>query len=82
MSIQTASSIQQLTKALWGVGQPSLPGGPLAGGFPTREEIEQMQLRKLRSLLEAILPANRLLRPQAGRLRPQFRSEPALRQLT
>ena len=30
----------------------------LAGGFPTREEIEQLQLRKLRSLLEAILPAN------------------------
>jgi phenylacetate-CoA ligase len=28
------------------------------GGFPTREEIERLQLRKLHSLLEAILPAN------------------------
>jgi phenylacetate-CoA ligase len=31
---------------------------PLAGGFSTREEIEHLQMRKLRSLLKAILPAN------------------------
>ena len=30
----------------------------LIGGFPTPEEIERLQLRKLRSLIEAILPAN------------------------
>src|ERR1019366_1123808 len=28
------------------------------GGFPTREEIEHLQMRKLRSLLKVILPAN------------------------
>ncbi|MCX6913906.1 MAG: hypothetical protein NT167_12780, partial [Verrucomicrobia bacterium] len=58
MLAETASSISEPSQAPWGTGQPSLPEAPLAGSFPTREEIERLQLRKLCSLLEAILPAN------------------------
>ena len=58
MLAETASSISEPSQAPWGTGQPSLPEAPLAGSFPTREEIERLQLRKVRSLLEAILPAN------------------------
>jgi phenylacetate-CoA ligase len=59
MLTETAVSIHPPGEALWGVGQPFLPGSPLVGSFPTQEEIEQVQLRKLRSLLEAILPSNK-----------------------
>jgi phenylacetate-CoA ligase len=58
MLAETASAISEPSPAPWGAGRPSLPEAPLARGFPTREEIERLQLRKLRSLLEAILPAN------------------------
>jgi phenylacetate-CoA ligase len=58
MLTETASAISEPSQALWGTGQPSLPEAPPAGGFPTHEKIERLQLRKLRSLLEAILPAN------------------------
>jgi phenylacetate-CoA ligase len=58
MVTETASPIHSPGEAPWGVGQPSPPGGPPARAFPTQEEIEQVQLRKLRALLEAIFPAN------------------------
>jgi phenylacetate-CoA ligase len=58
MLAETASAISEPSQAPWGTGRPSLPDAPFAGGFPMREEIERLQLRKLRSLLEAILPAN------------------------
>ena len=58
MLAETASAISDPSQALWGAGRPALPEAPHAGGFPTREEIERAQLGKLRSLLEAILPAN------------------------
>src|ERR1017187_3484843 len=58
MLTETTGSIHPPGETPRGVGRPSRPGGPLAGVFPTQEEIEQVQLRKLRSLLEAILPSN------------------------
>src|ERR1035437_5011440 len=58
MVTETASQIHSPGEAPWGVGQPSPPGGPPARAFPTQEEIEQVRLRKLRALLEAIFPAN------------------------
>src|ERR1039457_7247251 len=58
MLTETDAPIHPPGKAPWGVGQPSLPEAPRAGAYPTREEIEQVQLRKLRSLLQAILPSN------------------------
>jgi len=56
--VQTASALRENGEASWGAERPSLPHGRPPRGFPTREEIEHLQLRKLRSLLEAILPAN------------------------
>src|ERR1017187_95764 len=53
-----------------GLGQPSLPEAPRAGAFPTQEEIEQVQLRKLRSLLQAILPSNPFYARKLAALRP------------
>ncbi len=58
MPTETAVPIGERGEAPWGAGQPPLPKGPLAGGFPTQEEIERLQLRKVRSLLDAILPSN------------------------
>ena len=58
MLAETASAIREPGEAPRDAGQPSLTGGPLVGGFPTPEEIGQLQLRKVRSLLAAILPSN------------------------
>jgi phenylacetate-CoA ligase len=58
MLTDTVSSTNHTSSAPWGAAQPALPEPPLAGGFPSREEIESLQLRKLRSLSQAILPAN------------------------
>ena len=55
---QPASPIRDPHQAPWGEGQATLPEDRLAAGFPSHEEIERVQLRKLRSLLEAILPSN------------------------
>ena len=40
MLTETARSVHPVTETPWGAGQPSLPRGSLAGGFPTHEEIE------------------------------------------
>src|ERR1039458_4913386 len=58
MLTETATPIHSPGEAPLGVGQPSLPEASHAGGFPTLDKIEQVQLRKLRCLLEAILPSN------------------------
>src|ERR1035437_9760784 len=54
----TAAPIQPTGEAPRGVGQAASPEGPLGRIFPTQEAIEQVQLRKLRALLAAILPSN------------------------
>src|ERR1017187_5236589 len=58
MVTETAAPIHPTGEAPRGVGQPSPPGGSPARVFSTQEEIEQVRLRKLRSLLKAILPSN------------------------
>jgi len=58
MPAETASAIREHGEASCAAGQTPVSGGQLAGGFPTREEIERLQLRKVRSLLQTILPAN------------------------
>jgi phenylacetate-CoA ligase len=58
MLTETALSIHTPGEVPWPAEQPLPPKGPLAGTFPTLEEIEPVQLRKVRSLLEAIVPSN------------------------
>jgi phenylacetate-CoA ligase len=58
MLAEPASAISEPGEAPWGAAQPSLPEAPPASGFPPREQIERVQLRKLRSLLGAIVPSN------------------------
>jgi phenylacetate-CoA ligase len=70
MLTELAASIHRLMQAPPGTTErehspprivPQETGGqefPRPGSFPTREEIEQVQLRKLQSLLETILPSN------------------------
>ena len=58
MVTETAGSIHPPGEAPRGVGQPSPHDAPATRDFPTQEAIEQVQLRKLRSLLESILPSN------------------------
>src|ERR1035438_5428887 len=58
MLAEPANAISEPGEAPWGAAQPSLPEAPPANGFPTREQIERVQLRKLRSLLGAIVPSN------------------------
>src|ERR1035441_415959 len=58
MLTETATPIHSPGEAPLGVGQPALPEASHAGGFPTLDKIEQVQLRKLRSLVQAILPSN------------------------
>src|ERR1035441_6161271 len=58
MLAEPASAISEPGEAPWGAAQPSLPEAPPASGLPTREQIERVQLRKLRSLLGAIVPSN------------------------
>jgi phenylacetate-CoA ligase len=54
MLTETAHSIQQPGETPWSVSQLSA----LDAGFPALEHIQQLQLRKLRTLFESILPAN------------------------
>ena len=72
MLTETAVPVSPPGPAPWGAGQPFPPGGSLAGGFPTHAEIKRIQLRKLRALLDAILPSNpfyaRKLSPSGSRL--------------
>src|ERR1017187_5836223 len=58
MLTETATPVHSPGEAPRGLGQPSLSEAPHAGGFPTLDKIEQVQLRKLRSLLQAIHPSN------------------------
>jgi phenylacetate-CoA ligase len=58
MVTETAAPIHPTGEAPRGIGQASSPEGPLSRILPTQEAIEQVQLHKLRALLEAILPAN------------------------
>src|SRR5271169_2503971 len=58
MLAETARAIRGSSESSWGARQPTLPESPRVAGFPTQEEIERVQLRKLHSLLESILPAN------------------------
>src|ERR1017187_9983101 len=58
MLTETATPVHSPGEAPRGLGQPSLSEAPHAGGFPTLDKIEQVQLRKLRSLVQAILPSN------------------------
>src|ERR1039457_535860 len=58
MVTETAAPIHPPGEAPRGVGQSSSPGGSPARAYPTQEAIEQVQLCKLRALLEAILPSN------------------------
>ncbi len=58
MLTETATPVQPITEAPWAAHQASPPARPLLNGYPTQDEIEQVQLRKLRTLFGAILPAN------------------------
>jgi phenylacetate-CoA ligase len=58
MLTETASSIREPGEAPSGARQASSRVDTLGAGFPTHEEIERLQLRKLRALLEAIAPSN------------------------
>ena len=58
MLTETATPVHSPGEAPRDLGQPSLSEAPHDGGFPTLDKIEQVQLRKLRCLLEAILPSN------------------------
>ncbi len=55
---ETVVPIPQPSEAPWSVESASLPEASLTGGCPRRDEIERLQLRKLQTLLAAILPSN------------------------
>jgi phenylacetate-CoA ligase len=58
MLSETTVSLPEPREAAWGAEPPSPPGRPPVGGFPTQDEIERLQLGKLRSLLTAVVPSN------------------------
>src|SRR5512141_2956633 len=58
MFTETALSIHAPSEVPSPAEQPLPPKGALARTFPTREEAERVQLRKLQALLEAIVPSN------------------------
>ena len=52
------SAIREPGGTPWAAGQPSPPQAAPASAFPTRDEIEHLQSRKLQALLKAIIPSN------------------------